>query len=140
MTHDLEEGDPQKFSISTPQRGSSAFMRVLESVPSSERIIHEVKNVFKSLEIVRKEKGVKVDGVGNSNAGVRYLPRIDQEKWRRGVPSLSKGRLWGQLFCPSGCHASNKGQVGGFCASLFWRCQKGRTEQKEKQAKKAEND
>jgi hypothetical protein len=49
-------------------------MPVLESVPSSERIIQDVKNVFKSLEIIHKEKGVKVDGVGNTNVGVRYLP------------------------------------------------------------------
>jgi hypothetical protein len=27
MTHDLNESDPRKFSLSTPQRGSSAFIQ-----------------------------------------------------------------------------------------------------------------
>jgi hypothetical protein len=26
MTHDLDKSDPRKFSLSTPQRGSSAFI------------------------------------------------------------------------------------------------------------------
>jgi hypothetical protein len=74
MTHDLEQLDPRKFSLSTPQRGTFAFMQVLESVPSSERIIHNVRNVFKSLAIVCKANGTKVDGVGNKNVGVCYIP------------------------------------------------------------------
>jgi hypothetical protein len=71
MTHDLDKSDTRKFSLLTLQRGFLAFMRVLEWVPSSEWIIHDVKNVFKSLEIVRTENGTKLDGVGNTNVGVQ---------------------------------------------------------------------
>jgi hypothetical protein len=55
----------------------------LESVPSSKRIIHDVKNVFKLLEIVCNEKGTKVDGVGNANVQVRYIP-VSKKKSGRG--------------------------------------------------------
>ena len=73
LTHELEENDPKKFSISTPNRGSSAFLRVLEEIPTSKRIIHDVKKVLVSLEIVRKARGRKVQGVGNSNYGKRHI-------------------------------------------------------------------
>jgi hypothetical protein len=73
LTHDLHEDDPKKFTISTPNRGSSAFCRVLENIPTSKRIIHDVRKVFESLEIVRNADGKKVQGVGNSNYGRRHI-------------------------------------------------------------------
>jgi hypothetical protein len=73
-TADFLEDDPLKFSLSTPKRGARAFMRVLEGVPSSERIIHDVTKVIESMVIVQSKSGVLVQGVGNRNSGVRHEP------------------------------------------------------------------
>jgi hypothetical protein len=69
LTHNLDKNDPKKITVSTPNRGSSAFCRVLEKDPTSERIIHDVRKVFESLESFCKANGKKVQGVGNSNYG-----------------------------------------------------------------------
>ena len=49
-------------------------MRVLEGVPSSERIIHDVTKVIGSMVIFQAKSGVLVQGVGNRNNGVRHEP------------------------------------------------------------------
>jgi hypothetical protein len=49
-------------------------MRVLEGVPSSERIIHDVMKVIGLMVIVHSKSGVLVQGVGNQNNGVHHEP------------------------------------------------------------------
>jgi hypothetical protein len=99
MTHDLDKSDPRKFSLSTPQRGSSAFIGVLESVPSSEGIIHDIKNIFKSLKIVCKGKCTKVDGVGNANVGVQYIPVLKKNSGGGGAESEQRMIMGTTLLC-----------------------------------------
>jgi hypothetical protein len=81
LTLSLGVDDKRKFDMSTPKRGSSAYHRILEVVPSSERIIHDVNKVFESMEIVRLALGVHCPGVGSRNYGVRH---IKVEKKRSG--------------------------------------------------------
>jgi hypothetical protein len=72
LTLKLAVDDKQKFDLSTPKRGSSAYHRILEVVPSSERIIHDIDKVFESMLIVQKARGVHCHGVGSRNYGVRH--------------------------------------------------------------------
>jgi hypothetical protein len=67
----LDSKDEEKFDLSTPARGWYAYERVLQTVPISKRILEDVEKVLRSLEIVRLEKGVRCDGVGNRNYGKR---------------------------------------------------------------------
>jgi hypothetical protein len=73
-TADFLEDDPLKFSLATPKRGARAFMHVLEGLPSSEHIIHDVTKVIALMVIVQAKSGVLVQGVGNRNNGVRHEP------------------------------------------------------------------
>ena len=60
----MEESDPRKFSLATPKQISLAYTRLWDpdhgpdagAVPSK-HIIHDVKKVFESMEIVRQHKG-----------------------------------------------------------------------------------
>jgi hypothetical protein len=73
LTLSLGVDDKRKFDMSTPKRGSSAYHRILEMVPCSERITHDVNKVFESMEIVRLALGVHCPGVGSRNYGVRHI-------------------------------------------------------------------
>jgi hypothetical protein len=72
LTLKLAIDDKQKFNLSTPKRGSSAYHRILEKIPSSKRIIHDVDKVFDSMLIVRCAPSVHCPGVGSRNYGRRY--------------------------------------------------------------------
>jgi hypothetical protein len=71
LTLELAVGCDGKFDMSTPLRGASAYKRILDYVPSSERIIQDVENVFVSMEIVRQADGILIDSLGK-NYGRRY--------------------------------------------------------------------
>jgi hypothetical protein len=71
MTLEMDTTNAEKFDLSTPAKGWSAYRRVLETCPTSERIVQDVLKVLRSLEIVRKKKGVRCAGVGNTNYGRR---------------------------------------------------------------------
>jgi hypothetical protein len=63
----LEEDDIRKFSTSTPNRLTDAYLRVWESVgPTSKRIIEDVLKVGPSWEEIRQNKGSYVDNVHRS--------------------------------------------------------------------------
>ena len=62
-TADFKEDNPLKFSLSTPKRGARAFMRVLQGVPSSGRIVHYDMKVVGSMVLVQAKLGVLVQGV-----------------------------------------------------------------------------
>eukprot|EP00978_Attheya_sp_CCMP212_P008683 scaffold20425_cov45-Attheya_sp.AAC.1 len=72
----LPEEDDQKFSMSTPKRGASAYKRLLDvdsgNSPTSERIIQDINKVFKSLQTIRDHEGTMVEGLGN-RGGKRAL-------------------------------------------------------------------
>jgi hypothetical protein len=46
MTLEMDTNDKEKFDLSTPAKGWSAYRRVLETVPSSDRITQDVENVL----------------------------------------------------------------------------------------------
>ena len=71
LTLELHKDCQRKFDMSTPGRGASAYLRVLEQVPCSQRIIKDVKNVLVSLEVVREAEGILVASLGK-NYGRRY--------------------------------------------------------------------
>jgi hypothetical protein len=79
LTLALGVHDKRKFDMSTPKRGSWAYHRILEMVPSSARIVHDVNKVFESMEIVRLALGVHCPGVGSRNYGVRYA-KVDNKR------------------------------------------------------------
>jgi hypothetical protein len=60
--------------LSTQKRGSSAYHRILDFVPSSKRIIHDIDKVFKSTFIVKLALGIHCPGVGSQNYGVHHVP------------------------------------------------------------------
>lgn len=60
-----DDGDPRKFSISTPKRGDRAYFRVLEGCPSSERIVRDCKKVVEHLKKVQEKEGIIIPGLGN---------------------------------------------------------------------------
>jgi hypothetical protein len=70
-TRHLKDDDKRKFSNSTPVRGSSAYLRITHPEtgvsPTPVRIIQDVMKVFVSMETVRKEGGIIVNGVGERN-------------------------------------------------------------------------
>jgi hypothetical protein len=72
LTLKLAVTDIRKFDLSTPKRGSSAYHRILQVVPSSEQIIHDVDKVFNSMLIVKCALGMHCPGVGSRNYGIRY--------------------------------------------------------------------
>ena len=65
VSEKLEEDDERKFSGSTPQRLLHSYVRLLHPttgiVPSSNRIMHDIKRVFDSMEKVREMKGCMID-------------------------------------------------------------------------------
>jgi hypothetical protein len=71
-TNDYPAKETRKFDLSTPKHAAWAYHRILEICPPSPRIIHDVLGVLKLMEIVWKEKGIKVDGIGNTNYGKCY--------------------------------------------------------------------
>jgi hypothetical protein len=71
--------DEEKFDLSTPAKEWSAYRRVLETVPSSDRIIQDIEKVLRSLEIVQEKKGVRCGGVGNTNYGRRREAFLEKQ-------------------------------------------------------------
>jgi hypothetical protein len=73
LTLALGVHDKRKFDMSTPKRGSWAYHRILEMVPSSDQIVHDVNKVFELMETVCLALGVHCPGVGSRNYGVWYV-------------------------------------------------------------------
>ena len=76
ITRHLSEDDPLKFSGSSPNRIAKSYTRLLapdESgiAPTSERIIHDIKEVVSSLKAIYNAKGVIIEGLGN-RSGRRF--------------------------------------------------------------------
>jgi hypothetical protein len=79
LTLKLAVDDNKKFDLSTLKRGSWAYHRILEVVPNSNRIIHDVDKVVESMLIVKSALGVHCPGVGSRNYGVRHI-KVDRKR------------------------------------------------------------
>jgi hypothetical protein len=77
--------DPRKFSLSTPQRGDSAYLRVLEGAPDSTRIIQDCSRWESNILEVWKAQGAIVVGLGD-----RQGRRRDQAPAKRGGKRVRK--------------------------------------------------
>jgi hypothetical protein len=69
ITEAFSESDVNTFSLLTPRRVASVYLRILNPVsggsPSSTRILQDCKKWITSLELVRNARGAIVEGVGN---------------------------------------------------------------------------
>ena len=114
-TADFEEDNPLKFSFSTPKRGARAFMRVLQGVPSSGPIVHDIMKVMGCMVLVQAKLAFLVQGVGNRNGGVRH-----QSVGLRLSPETHQAREKAArlIMGPNGrmhiCAGSAGSEVGGF--------------------------
>jgi len=81
LSEELSEED--KFELSTPKQGAKAYIMALKENPKSYRIVHDIKQVLKSLEIVRAKKGVRCDEVANPS-GRRREPVKEKRSGRGG--------------------------------------------------------
>jgi hypothetical protein len=105
FTSKYEEDDERKFSLSTPNRASYAYRRILHPVtgvvPSSDRIIHDVELVFESLMKIHHAKGIKDTTLANRSGNrwekspiERRGGRREKNKWKDMVlhPHAVQGR------------------------------------------------
>jgi hypothetical protein len=75
----LEEDDNNKFSLSTPNRATSAYLRVWETVgPSPKRIIEDILKIIPSWLDIRENSGSYVGKVNRK--GRRYNAQQQQEE------------------------------------------------------------
>ena len=69
LTKEFETGNAKKFDMSTPARGTAAYLRILDpitgGVPSSRRIVQDVTSVLESMMIVYECQGTVVQGLGD---------------------------------------------------------------------------
>jgi hypothetical protein len=94
FTHCLEDDNPQKFTMSTPHKGSRAYQRVWNSpavpafetgeiveggAPSSTRIIQDIDKFLLSAHTIFRHKGIVVDGLGTRH-GHRNEIGISQKR------------------------------------------------------------
>jgi len=69
-TSRLLPDNPLKFSLSTPDRASSAFRRCWQGCPSSNRIKEDISKLTHHMQVIVDHQGCVVPGLGNS--GRRY--------------------------------------------------------------------
>jgi len=94
-TMNLEDDDPRKFSMSTPKRGASAYLRVNDPVegvaPTSERIIQDIDRVFDSMVLIRAKKGCVIDDASVRNGHRQEAAMVGREGGdRRGGARVRK--------------------------------------------------
>jgi hypothetical protein len=60
ITEAMPETDEHKFSLTTPNRVASTYLRILDrktgGSPSSERILQDCKKIIDSLLVIRKSR------------------------------------------------------------------------------------
>ena len=68
-TNPLHKLDPKKFSIATPKKGTSAYIRIFDTIggvaPSSERIISDTHDVLTSINYIVEAEGCIIPDVKN---------------------------------------------------------------------------
>lgn len=65
LTFHLPKDDEIKFSMSTPKRGSQAYHRVWEEVPSSQQIIEDTDWFLIAIKAISDHDGKAVAGLGS---------------------------------------------------------------------------
>ena len=80
----LDDDDPRKFSMSTPKRGSSAYLRVNDPfqgvAPTSERIIQDIDRVFDSMVLICAKKGCVIDDGSTQNGHRQEAAMVGRDK------------------------------------------------------------
>jgi hypothetical protein len=71
LTNNFEDNEEQKFSMTTPNRGTLAYLRLWDtnlggSCLSSKRIVEDVEKYFRSMEIYHDNKGCYSPELGNN--------------------------------------------------------------------------
>jgi hypothetical protein len=56
----MDEDNPRKFSLATPQQGTSAYLRCLTISPPSKRVIEDWNGVIDSMWRIREYQGIVV--------------------------------------------------------------------------------
>lgn len=77
--------------MSTPTRGSSAYFRIWENVPSSKRIIEDTGKFLHAIEVIAKNNGKAVAGLG-TRKGNRNCEAIRSLKKRGGLQVKLEGQ------------------------------------------------
>ncbi len=91
-TENLPETDPDKFSMSTPDRIDSGIRRIWGSLcPPSYRILHDVGKIPESWARIVDASGCIVEGLGNRK-GVRQVPKLKAAHKRGGHRIKGSGR------------------------------------------------
>lgn len=94
-TASLHPSNPQKFSLATPSKGSSAYRRVWDpktgTAPCSHRIIEDRSRVVHSLAVVRSAYGAIVEDEEIRNASIRNGHRKIQAIRAQSSSSTTKG-------------------------------------------------
>lgn len=71
LTTHFETANPRKFDMSTPLRGNSAYLQLLDpitgNVPLSRRIVQDCFNILNHLRIVYEHHATVVQGIGNQS-------------------------------------------------------------------------
>ena len=88
MTADLDEDDDEnKFSLATPNKGTSAYLRILDPetgvCPTSARIIEDTNKVYLAMDRIIKAKGCVVPDI-NTREGHRADAAREGMNDRRG--------------------------------------------------------
>ena len=74
-TESYHKDDPRKFSITTPKKGTSAYLRIFDPgpkgiAPTSERILQDTSGVLEAIMIIIEQNGCIVDDM-NARKGKR---------------------------------------------------------------------
>ena len=67
LTSHLPDTDESKFSISTPKRGTRAYLRCLEGAPTPKRINRDCRFFVDTALSIFESKGALTDGLGSRN-------------------------------------------------------------------------
>jgi hypothetical protein len=93
ITSHLPENDERKFSLSTPKRGVSAFIRCLKAMcVSRDRIMADIYRVLNSMRVVVEARGVHVPGIGCRSGSRSALVSPQSQKGSTNNPSGKRKR------------------------------------------------
>ena len=91
LTQHIPDENPLKFTSSTPKRMADSYIRLTHPdtgvIPSSDRIIEDIRRILVTLERVREASGCIIDETGRS--GRRFEANDDDEE------GLNRNDNWG---------------------------------------------
>lgn len=92
VTSSVCDADDRKFSLATPSRGTSAYLRVWENVPCSRRIIEDTNKFLKHIKVISDHKGCAVAGLGNRKGHRHQATQTFKKRGGRRVKKEPKVR------------------------------------------------